>query len=405
LDRKIKKMMVYSHDTFGLGNIRRMLSICQYLVAEIKDLNILVVSGSPMIHSFQIPDRIDYVKLPCLNRTEQEGYSVKFLGTQIEETIRLRSDLIRATASNFKPDFFLVDKKPFGVKNELKAVLHYLKHFLPATKNVLLLRDILDTPESTIQIWEKNGYHQAIEAYYDLIQVVGLPEVFDLRKEYRFPPAVSAKVIYCGYIKRGSGRKDRETVRKELEIKNEKLVLVTPGGGQDGYHLLTTYIASLKTMPENVKSLIICGPEMPDHQREEIYKAMIDNPRLIISEFTNDMMSYMNASDIIISMGGYNTICEILSLNKPAIVVPRVKPVLEQQIRSERMSRLGLFRTIHPDDLTPQSLLNALEKELKGQNREDDSSHQLDLDGLPKIAESVSQLLFENQPISSAVNG
>ncbi len=358
-----------------------------------------------MIHSFLIPNRTDYVKLPCLNRTEQEGYSVKFLGTEIEETMKLRSGLIRSTVESFQPDFFLVDKKPYGVENELKEVLHYMKHFLPETKQVLLLRDILDTPESTIRIWEKNRYYEAIDHYYDLILVVGTEEIFDLRSEYRFPPSVSDKVRYCGYIQKEDGRKGRDTVREELGVMDEKLVLVTPGGGQDGYRLLKTYMSALEVIPKQVKSLVICGPEMPDQQKQDIYLAMSRYSHLKISEFTNDMMSYMNAADVIVSMGGYNTVCEILSLNKPAIVVPRVKPVLEQQIRAERMSRLGLFRTIHPDELTPESLMCALEKELNREKGDAGPSRRFNMDGLPNISEWVSQFLFDNQPIKSAANG
>jgi len=62
--------MVYSHDTFGLGNIRRMLAICSHLHASIPDLSILIVSGSPMLQSFRVAQGIDYIKLPCLKRTE-----------------------------------------------------------------------------------------------------------------------------------------------------------------------------------------------------------------------------------------------------------------------------------------------------------------------------------------------
>jgi len=152
----MKKLMVYSHDTFGLGNIRRMLSICKYLIDSIPDLSILIVSGSPMVHTFRIPPRIDYIKLPCLRRTEQEGDSVKYLGTDTKETMRLRSELILSAVTHFGPDLFLVDKKPFGVKQELKGVLNYLKIHLPETKQVLLLRDILDSPEMTIKVWKQN---------------------------------------------------------------------------------------------------------------------------------------------------------------------------------------------------------------------------------------------------------
>ena len=55
------RLMVYSHDSFGLGNIRRMLAICNYLLNAIPELSILVISGSPVMHSFRIPQRLDYI--------------------------------------------------------------------------------------------------------------------------------------------------------------------------------------------------------------------------------------------------------------------------------------------------------------------------------------------------------
>ena len=161
--------MVYSHDTFGLGNIRRMLSICTNLLDSNPDLLILLVSGSPMIHSFRIPNRLDYIKLPCLRRDEAEGYSARSLDSDINDIdiMRLRSDLILTAAANFKPDLLMVNKKPSGVKNELQGTLDYLKMNLPDTKNILVLRNILDSPAARINVWEKNGYYDAILSFYD----------------------------------------------------------------------------------------------------------------------------------------------------------------------------------------------------------------------------------------------
>jgi predicted glycosyltransferase len=88
------RLMVYSHDGFGLGNICRMLAICTHLLDSIPELSILVVSGSPMLHSFRIPKRLDYIKLPCLNRDTLDEMSVKYLETEINETVKLRSELI-----------------------------------------------------------------------------------------------------------------------------------------------------------------------------------------------------------------------------------------------------------------------------------------------------------------------
>jgi predicted glycosyltransferase len=73
-----------------------------------------------MLHSFRLPKRLDYIKLPCLNRGASGAIFAKYLGTEIDETVKLRSELILSAIANFKPDLFVVDKKPYGINNELK---------------------------------------------------------------------------------------------------------------------------------------------------------------------------------------------------------------------------------------------------------------------------------------------
>ena len=73
------KLLVYSHDAYGLGNICRMLAICHHLLDTIPNLSILVLSGSPMLHSFRLPAGLDYLKLPCLHRDENGDLSAKYL--------------------------------------------------------------------------------------------------------------------------------------------------------------------------------------------------------------------------------------------------------------------------------------------------------------------------------------
>jgi predicted glycosyltransferase len=149
------KIAVYSRNTFGLGNIRRMLAVCDHLLTSVRGLSILLVSGSPMVHSFRLPRGLDYIKLPCLNRGDRSKLSAKYLATKVDETIQLRSDLIRVAVSHFQPDLLLVDKKPTGLQEELTATLDYLKLQQPHTKVVVLLHDILDQPDKTIAEWHK----------------------------------------------------------------------------------------------------------------------------------------------------------------------------------------------------------------------------------------------------------
>ncbi|MEA5594576.1 glycosyltransferase family protein [Rivularia sp. UHCC 0363] len=389
------RLMVYSHDAFGLGNIRRMLAICEHLVNEIPQLSILLLSGSPMLQGFRLPKRLDYIKLPCLNRGNTGEVAVKFLEMGIDETIKLRSQLILSAAINFKPDVFLVDKKPLGIKNELKNTVNYLHKHLPKTKLVLLLRDILDAPEKTINEWVKHQYHQTIDKFYQLLLVVGLEEVFDLCQEYKLPATIVEKVRFCGYIRRPHGCKTSKIIRQELQLTpKQKLVLVTPGGGEDGYQLVNTYLQGqelLKNSQYSIKNLVFCGPEMPKEQKQELYKLATKFPQVEMREFTNNLMSYISAADAVVSMGGYNTICEILSAAKPAVIVPRIKPSEEQLVRAERMRDLGLLKSIHPKDLTPQVLMTQLFQVLENPKQ----LKNIDLEGLPRIARHIRNLLTD----------
>jgi predicted glycosyltransferase len=389
----MKRLLIYSHDTFGLGNIRRIMNIATYLHGAIPDLSILIVTGSPMIQSFRIPKGIDYIKLPCLSRTESEGYSAKYLDSKIGSMIRLRADLILSAVLNFKPDLMLIDKKPYGVKHELRETLNLVKGYLPKTRTILLLRDILDAPAATTKVWEDNGYYEAVRSVYDLVLVLGTPEIFDIRAEYGFPISASEKVEFCGYVQPQSLPRDREAIRRELHIeRDERLILVTPGGGEDGHALVQTYIEALNHMPIGacIRSLIVTGPEMSEAQRNLLSHSALRFPGVKTLEFTNDLPSYMNASDLVLSMGGYNTVCEILSLKKRAIIVPRVRPVEEQWIRAERMASLDLLTTIHPDSLTHQNLLHTMLAEL---SPDQPLRATMDLTALPTLTNHVALFL------------
>ncbi len=393
-----KRLIFYSHDTFGLGNIRRTLSICQFLKQTIPDLSILIISGSPMVHSFRIPEGIDYIKLPCLSRTDNNGYSSKFLDETPQNLFKLRADLILCATANFKPDVVMVDKKPYGVQNELAPTLRYMKEHLPTTKLTLILRDILDTPEVTQEIWGKNGFYDAIETYYDDVAILGTPEVFDAREEYAFSPMMCEKTRYVGYLRREAGLTDRAEIRAELGItEKDSFVLVTAGGGEDGAQVFEEYLKGMNrlTQPYRPKSLLIFGPEMQRAEQQRLKQWANRYSKVQTLSFTSDLMSYMNAADLVVSMGGYGTVCEILSLNKQAVVIPRVKPVEEQWIRASRMAKLGLLHTIHPDDLSPDYLMTTVQAVLQQDTKNLNTTCQPSLDALPNLAMSVLNHLME----------
>lgn len=134
--RRPTRLLVYSHDAFGLGNLRRTLKICEQLAKEIPDLSILMVTGSSMANSFRLSPKVDYVKLPCVHRQARNKYVPKYLRTTFKEIHGMRESLLFATFQYFKPHIVLVDKVPNGIKGELLKSIEWLKANHPKSKPV-----------------------------------------------------------------------------------------------------------------------------------------------------------------------------------------------------------------------------------------------------------------------------
>jgi glycosyltransferase involved in cell wall biosynthesis len=67
-------------------------------------------------------------------------------------------------------------------------------------------------------------------------------------------------------------------------------------------------------------------------------------------------------------MGGYNTFCEVLSLDKRALIVPRTEPRLEQYIRISRAAQLGLISMLADDGRYDPQVMAAALRRLPSQN-------------------------------------
>jgi predicted glycosyltransferase len=356
----VSRILVYSHDTFGLGNIRRMVRISEALVARDPNVSVLIITGSPMLQAFRLPPRIDYVKLPCLARDVQGVYGVKHLDMPFDDAVRMRSSLILSAAADFNPDIVIVDKKPLGVGGELQSMLELFSHRENPPSVHLLLRDILDTPEATRRVWEGQNYHVAIARHYESVMVVGDAHVFNVAESYAFPPTTREKLVYCGYVNRA----DPEF--RSVEPSGRPRILVHAGGGQDGCELIEAMIGALRLAgpDREFDCRIIGGSEMEGSDRARLSMAAQGIKGVEWLDFTDMMGREIATANLVIAMGGYNSVCEILSYRKRAIIVPRSVPVREQRIRAEALDALGLIRMIPIERLSPERLLREALSEL-----------------------------------------
>ncbi len=387
-----KRALIYSHDTFGLGNIRRMVSVAESMVAADKSMNVLIATGSPMLHAFRLSERIDYIKLPCLRRDVTGSYSVKSLNSSWDEVIAMRSRLLLNVVEYFNPNIIIVDKKPLGVANELKLALDHVQSFNQRPHLYLILRDILDSPEKTIPVWDKNRYHSAIDRYYDRILVVGQRDLFDLRRSYEFPKSTCDKMIYCGFLNKSFTPPDA------LRSKTGKpTLLVTVGGGEDGQSIIATAIDAIKSLsrPRAFRTQIVLGPEMAPKDRTAFLEQQDED--LECFSFVSNLPAMMQSAALVISMAGYNTVCELLSLRKQAILIPRETPVIEQLLRARCLSARGIFDCMEHKEMNSATLLRLIKQRLEPDpskvvdSRNEDKFRQIRLNGLDVINKILIQ--------------
>jgi hypothetical protein len=272
----MKKVLIYSHDTFGLGNIRRMLEVARHLVESSPEVSVLVITGSPMLHAFRIPPGIDYVKLPCLQRNVQgqlrrtlaEPFAARH-GAAARQPDPQRHRRLRARPGAGR-------QEALRRRGRTRGRLARPCRGCAGPRLVLLLRDILDSPEATARVWRKNGYFEAITTYYDQVLVVGCPEVFDLRHEYDFPPFAAAKVRYCGYIAREPGRRTRsECARSSAWPRTSRCCWSPPAAAKTATRWWTAALRGLAGLPavQRPRMHIVCGPEMAAAQRAAVVAA------------------------------------------------------------------------------------------------------------------------------------
>ena len=77
---KAPRIAFYSHDTMGLGHIRRNMLLAQSVLQSYPDMEVLLLSGVRESGAFKLPTGADSVTLPTYFKTPQGQYVPRSLG-------------------------------------------------------------------------------------------------------------------------------------------------------------------------------------------------------------------------------------------------------------------------------------------------------------------------------------
>lgn len=389
------RVLLYSHDSVGLGHIRRNLALAHALSRQLpgrtgRAVTGLLLTGVEHGADLHPPEGFDVVSLPGV-RKGSSGYRPRHVQVPMADLIDVRDRMLRAVVRGFQPDLVIVDRHAYGVDGELRQALAALREHHPRTRVVLGLREVLDEPEAVAKEWARLGDLADLRSCYDEIWVFGDERVHDVRVTGEVPAELHDMVHYTGYLATG-----RHWVPEE-DPTPQPYLLTMVGGGSDGMQLCRT--AAAAPVPAGYRHLIVTGPQMAEASRREIER--LAGPRSRVVASVPDGLATIRGASAVVAMAGYNTATEVMSTHTPALLVPRELPRREQLIRAESLVRAGAADLIRQDDLTPGRLGDWL----AGAIHRSQPRTGINLRGLAGVARRAARLIGERALTTKEFSG
>jgi predicted glycosyltransferase len=371
---RARRFLFYTNECVGLGHLRRTVSLAQAVCELDPAATSLIITGAPFAPEQRLPQGVDTVKLPQLGRDLDGVHRPHRLEIGLELARSLRARLALAAAEGFQPDVAVVDKTPRGLGDELVPTLEALS--ATSCRIVLGLRDVEDGPEGVRRRWD-GSVREAVARYYDSVLVYGPPWSPDALDTLGWDD-LPVPVHHVGYV----GRPDRSEPGEPLP---EDFLLVTAGGGADGYQLLATALAAIRLRPLGLPTVLVTGPLMAEPEVDRL-RRLADGLDAHVEVFRPDMDLVIARARAVVSMAGYNTVSELL----------RARPSEEQLMRARLVADGGLAAMLPPDRLSPEAMRGALDELLDAPLPDLDESLYR---GAERAAALLSELALSPRPV------
>jgi predicted glycosyltransferase len=376
--RELSKVLLYSHDTYGLGHLRRNLAIARQLLDRPGGTRVVLASGSPVLDRVVRPAGLICVQLPPVVKTGVDQYRSLQNNLSSSLVTRARSAILSDIVTRWRPDVLLVDHAPHGMKGELLGVFGTVSSHSPETRIVLGLRDILDDPARVQATWEAQGIYETLKSVYDEVVVYGHRDVFDLARAYRIPEPLASRIEYCGYV---TPSRPGASLRPAGLSDDGAYVLGTVGGGGDGVEVLVASAHAAAGM--GLEAVLCTGPLMPGPDRRLLDEATAGLPGMVVVEHLPDLAAVASGARCVVTRGGYNSLCELINLGVPTVVVPRIWPRREQLLRARAFAERGLVHLVEgPDGALIPQVSRAITEAMGSAGR---IRRELDLDGAERV--------------------
>lgn len=313
------RYLFWSHDGFGLGHVRRNSLIAAAILERDPAAEIVLVTGLAVRPAWLGNGNLRVVRVPPMLKDQDGAYRHEEL--PFEVAIERRARIFHHTVEQFRPDVVVVDRHPYGIAGELRRGLD-LAHRAGAAV-VIGLRDVLDEPTRVREELAGDGW-TGVSDGFDALLVYGDRVLCDHEAEYGVPIAPQ----YCGWV----------VERPAPAVRDERLLVVTAGGGGDGEAVFRLGIGLAQSLPA-WRTMLVAGPYAAR------YHADSDDDlqgRLTVVRDVPGCVDLFARAGGVVQMAGYNSTVESLAAGVRPVLVPRRSPRREQAIRASRLAAMGL---------------------------------------------------------------
>lgn len=389
--RRRLRVALFSHDSLGLGHIRRNRALAFALARDLpaltgREVSGLLIASSPEAARFDLPDGWDWVILPGVTPAPG-GYVPRALASSMQGLRALRAAAVSAILDQQRPELFIVDRHPFGIGGELAEAIDQVRGH--GCRTVLGLREVLDTPSVIDAEWEKVGGSARVADAFDEVWIYGDPDVYDPRSTGEVPATLAARAVTTGYLSQNrpdDGGTPPEGVESP-ESGPRPFVLTCLGGGSDGGSLAS--IAVDAQPPDGHRHLIVTGPQMDTEEFDRL--RVRAGATTTVIRHHKDIPGLVASAEAVVCMGGYNTLAELMATDTPALVVPRKGHRAEQPRRAFALAAAGAVDALTIDSLDAEVLSEWFAGRV---GRPTDRSH-IDLSGLTTVPRLAAELIAD----------
>lgn len=362
----LPSILIHCQYVYGIGHMVRVAELAKGLSSS---FYVTIVNGGEVIPNFEFPNEIRIVQLPAIFKDEKldELLSVN-TSDNIENCFRKRSLILKQVVDDIRPEILITEHFPFGLlfEKEVIELIVKTKTQNPKAKVVSSVRDIIDSRTGG---GSDNQIIEIINKWFDLVLVHGDEHFAPLSASFPHFNRIIKPVIQTGYIVR--------QMANSIEYPNEPIVLVSVGGGRMGGELLSAVLDSYSIIRQfkKIKLILFVGAFQKEYKHLEDTINELQTKDIQILPFDRKFyLHFLPMAELVISLGGYNSIIEAISRKKKILVYQRGFEVgnEEQDLRIEVFEEAGLLRKFGPNQLNEESLAKLIINEI-------DNSKQIDL--------------------------